>query len=300
MSIFFLLGVDYEPDHHNPLDYQTCGRTTVPVHLRISGGKPVIKGSWPWQVLILNEDFEPFCGGVVLHERWVLTAAHCNRERLFVRAGEHDLSYVEGTEQQTAVDKIFVHPHYDAQTVDNDLMLLKVAIPFNYSRYIQPICLPDENEELPRHTRPIILGWGKRRNLKGYTPEILHQAEVPLVSKDECTKMYQNTYISANMFCAGFENGHVDSCRGDSGGPLIHDRKDGSWAIYGVTSFGDGCGKRRKYGVYANVLNHLGWIRNVIKHVELLEGRTVRYFTTEANEASEERRRRTNLVCCKA
>ncbi|GFT65234.1 coagulation factor X [Nephila pilipes] len=263
-----------------PYDNLTCGVSSI--QSKISGGKPVIKGTWPWQVLILNEEFEPFCGGVILSNKWVLTAAHCMRLELFVRAGEHDLSYMEGPEQQRRVEKVFAHPHYDPNSIDNDLMLLRLETPFNFTRYVAPICLPYEDEGVPLHSRGVILGWGKRRDNKGFSTEVLHQAEVPFISKKECRKAYGDTYISYNMLCAGFSNGQVDSCRGDSGGPLMHERKDGTWAVYGITSFGDGCGKKGKYGVYSNVYNLLDWVKNVIKYIEVRNGEDApEYITIE-------------------
>ncbi|KAG8193591.1 hypothetical protein JTE90_000226 [Oedothorax gibbosus] len=251
----------------HPLDNMTCGVSDVAPELRITGGRQAIKGSWPWQVLLLNGHLEPFCGGVLLSAEWVLTAAHCVRRRLFVRAGEHDLSHFEDTEQQERVGSIFVFPEYDPQTVDNDLALLRMRVPFELNKFVQPVCLPALGEKLPYYSRATILGWGKRRNFSSFGTDILHQAEVPVVPSDECKDSYDEYYITENMMCAGYESGRVDSCRGDSGGPLLHPRQgDGNWAVYGITSFGDGCGQKRKYGVYADVLIHLGWIRGIIQN----------------------------------
>ncbi|CAL1267216.1 unnamed protein product [Larinioides sclopetarius] len=147
-------------DNEHPLNNVTCGIAKVAGQSRITGGRRVMKGSWPWQVIIINELKQPFCGGVLLNERWVLTAAHCTRHKLSVRAGEHDLSHHEGTEQEYDVAAVFVSPEYDSQTVDSDIALLHMETPFEFTHYIQPICLPDEGDEISPHARATILGMG--------------------------------------------------------------------------------------------------------------------------------------------
>ncbi|GIY95538.1 transmembrane protease serine 2 [Caerostris extrusa] len=251
-------------DKNHPLYDTKCGITDVPIDLRIRGGKKAIKGHWPWQALILNDNFVPFCGGIILSKEWVLTAAHCVRDRLYVRVGEHNLSMFEGTEQQVRVGAIYVHPDYNGKTVNNDMMLLRMRTPFEFTHFVKPICLPDDDDSLQSEARVTILGWGKRRDDANYGTDVLHQADVPVVSLAECRSAYSKFWINANMLCAGYLTGKVDSCRGDSGGPLMHKKKDGTWAVYGVTSFGDGCGDRKKYGVYTNVVKYLSWIRKLI------------------------------------
>ncbi|XP_035219350.1 chymotrypsinogen 2-like [Stegodyphus dumicola] len=315
---------DLEEEDDHPLSNMTCGLSAVSPGTRIIGGRTAIKGSWPWQVIFQN--IFSFCGGVLLSTDWVLTAAHCVRRDMSVRAGEHDVRDNEDTEQQEKVSKTFVHPNYDLVTVESDLALLKMRTPFELNQFVQPICLPQPDYELPYYSRGTILedmltgkfgsshpwyqadcpgrslamdcercvqttlsgffsghlrgltfesgikmhpntvtGWGSRRADTVYTSDVLHQADVPIVPPKECQKAYKGHYIRGNMLCAGYETGNVDSCRGDSGGPLIHKQKDGTWAVYGVTSFGDGCGQKKKFGIYANVVTHLSWIIDIIK-----------------------------------
>ena len=89
--------------------------------------------------------------------------------------------------------------------------------------------------------------------------------QIPIVDKKECEKFGRTSsiYISDNMFCAGYKEGRIDSCAGDSGGPLVC-QKNGRWTIFGITSFGEGCGQQGKYGIYAKVPNFTHWIRSVI------------------------------------
>lgn len=83
--------------------------------------------------------------------------------------------------------------------------------------------------------------------------------QVPIVGQRQCRAAYRRYTITDNMFCAGFKDGGSDTCSGDSGGPLLC-RMRGRWTVVGVTSFGDGCGRRGKYGIYASVANHVRWI----------------------------------------
>ena len=88
--------------------------------------------------------------------------------------------------------------------------------------------------------------------------------QVPIVSKDECKEVYTDYNLTKNMFCAGYKEGGIDSCGGDSGGPLLCKPKGGRWTIWGITSFGKGCGKKGYYGIYAKVPNYISWIRSTI------------------------------------
>ncbi|XP_023211277.1 coagulation factor IX-like isoform X2 [Centruroides sculpturatus] len=244
-----------------------CGvaESNYGLSLKIIGGKNALKGKWPWQVIILDRYKTPYCGGTILSSEWILTAAHCvrRRRRLRIRAGELDLAKEEGKEQEIGVAEIHIHPAYDIHTVNNDIALLRLLHPLIFNEIIRPICLPTQGEELMLHSRVTIVGWGKRRNTAIYGSDLLQQAEVPIVDLDECRKVYKDYYISDNMLCAGFKRGGVDSCEGDSGGPLLF-KKEGRWEIHGVTSFGEGCGRKGKYGIYAKVANFVKWIRKTI------------------------------------
>ena len=88
-------------------------------------------------------------------------------------------------------------------------------------------------------------------------------AQVPIVNTTTCREVYEDYLLTKNMFCAGYRKGRIDSCAGDSGGPLLCPVGD-RWTIFGITSFGEGCGKRGKYGIYTKVPNYVGWIRRVI------------------------------------
>ncbi len=183
--------------------------------------------------------------------------------------------FSQGTEKEYFVEQSVIHPSYDPETVDNDVAMLRISdesdidsgSPSHKRSVIdQPnaACLPHPDQALPPPgTKCTIIGWGKRRNTDLYGSDVLHEAQIPVVDKSECLKTYEDYYITDNMFCAGYMGGRIDSCAGDSGGPLLCE-VDGQWTIFGVTSFGEGCGKEGKYGIYTRVPNFVHWIDGVI------------------------------------
>ncbi|OXU30085.1 hypothetical protein TSAR_004174 [Trichomalopsis sarcophagae] len=169
------------------------------------------------------------------------------------------------------VDYSITHPRYNAHTVDNDIALLRLPITLTPSDSRGIACLPAPWQELPSDQLCTIIGWGKANASHEFGTDVLHEARIPIVSDDMCRNVYIDYKITSNMFCAGYRRGRMDSCAGDSGGPLLckdPEKSDHPWTIFGITSFGEGCGKRGKYGIYARLSNYVHWIAKIIKQTD--------------------------------
>src|SRR5829696_8155701 len=238
---------------------------------RIVGGDPVLISDNPWQVALVRGFLpEPqrsqFCGGSLIRGDWVLTAAHCVRNSI-VREDPARINAVVGTPQfftggeRITVAAIHVHPQYSTQTQDSDYALLRLSKPVTTggTAVARPIDLADANTQVPDGTAALVTGWGATSEGAPGSLDLLG-AEVPSVSAAICNRPESyNGDITANMMCAGKETGGIDSCQGDSGGPLSATLQ-GRRVLIGVVSWGEGCARRLKYGVYARVTAAAQWV----------------------------------------
>ncbi|XP_016404387.1 vitamin K-dependent protein C-like [Sinocyclocheilus rhinocerous] len=233
----------------------------------VLGGTVGKKGESPWQALILNHLGNFHCGGVLIDENWVLTAAHCleTSTRFSVRLGDYDLFRIEGTEMTLPVKQPIAHPQYNHFTVDNDIALLRLATPAKFSTYILPACLPTQNlaeRMLHRNgTVTVVTGWGKDNETSNRFSSTFNFIEIPIIDNKECSRHMLNN-LTQNMLCGGVLGQIKDACEGDSGGPmmtLFHD----TWFLIGLVSWGEGCGQKDKLGIYTKVSSYLDWIDSV-------------------------------------
>ncbi|XP_072818175.1 vitamin K-dependent protein C [Vicugna pacos] len=235
---------------------------------RLTNGKLTRWGESPWQVILLDSKKRLACGAVLIHTSWVLTAAHCfdDPKKLTVRLGEYDLRRWENSEVDVDIKEIVLHPNYTKSTSDNDIALLRLARPATLSPTIVPICLPDsglsERELTQAGQETMVTGWGYRSEAKRNRTFILNFIKVPLASHSDCVQTMQNE-ISENMLCAGILGDTRDACGGDSGGPMVASFR-GTWFLVGLVSWGEGCGRPDKYGVYTKVSRYLDWIHSHI------------------------------------
>lgn len=225
---------------------------------RIVGGKATTIEAHPFQVSLVYFNYHR-CGGSIINENYVITAAHCVNSLydyelrfLKIRAGS---SYLESGGTLHEISRCKYHSYFSESHYDYDIALIKVKQPFEFGSTIQPIELPPAGYTLPVGTVVSISGWG-RLTSDGNLPSVLQVVEVPIIDRTYCGNLYSYlNVITERMICAGYEKGGKDACQGDSGGPLFLGN-----TLVGLVSWGDGCAVAYQPGVYTNVSNLLHWV----------------------------------------
>uniref|UniRef100_G3TV86 Coagulation factor IX n=1 Tax=Loxodonta africana TaxID=9785 RepID=G3TV86_LOXAF len=254
-----------------------CGRVSVSLTsetltraendvTRVVGGKDAKPGQFPWQVL-LNNGVDAFCGGAIINEKWVVTAAHCIEPgvKITVVAGEHNIEETEHTEQKRDVIRAIPYHSYNAtiNKYNHDIALLELDKPLTLNSYVTPICVADREYTniFLKFGSGYVSGWGKVFN-RGRSASILQYLRIPLVDRAMCLRSTKFT-IYNNMFCAGYQEGGKDSCQGDSGGPHVTE-VEGISFLTGIISWGEECAVKGKYGIYTKVSRYVNWIKESI------------------------------------
>nr|XP_014263302.2 transmembrane protease serine 9 [Maylandia zebra] len=241
-----------------------CGKASL--NTRIVGGQAARAGSWPWQVS-LQRFGSHFCGGSLINSQWVLTAAHCFQTTptgLTVNLGLQSLQGSNPNAASRTVTQIIKHPNYNSQTFNNDVCLLQLSSPVNFSSYISPVCLAASDSIFYSGVNSWVTGWGSiGSGVPLPSPQNLMEVEVPVVGNRQCNCNNGVGRITDNMICAGLSAGGKDSCQGDSGGPMVS-KQNGRWIQAGVVSFGEGCALPNRPGVYARVSQYQTWINSKI------------------------------------
>ncbi|XP_039389030.1 trypsin I-P1-like isoform X2 [Mauremys reevesii] len=173
-----------------------------------------------------------------------------------VRLGEHNLAVSEGTEQFISSAKVIRHPSYSSQTLNNDIMLIKLASAATLNSYVNTIALPTSC--VTTGTQCLISGWGNTLSSGTNFPDLLQCVKAPVLSSSQCSSAYQGK-ITSNMICIGYLEGGKDSCQEDSGGPVVC-----NGVLQGIVSWGTGCALKGYPGVYTKVCNYVSWIQNTI------------------------------------
>lgn len=220
---------------------------------KIVGGVEATKGEFPFIVSLRSSYGSHFCGGSLIKKNWVLTAAHCVEGGYLkgISIGLHNQADTAGVEKFTAL-QIVKHPGWNTNTMDNDFALVQLSADSKFA----PIAL--NTSEITSVVDFVTAGWGTTSE-SGSLAKNLMKVTVPFVTTADCLSAYPGD-ISDSMICAGFKEGGKDSCQGDSGGPLLMGNK-----LVGVVSWGIGCARPNKYGVYAKVNSAIEWINNTAK-----------------------------------
>ncbi|XP_008843460.1 kallikrein-8 [Nannospalax galili] len=227
-------------------------------------GSKVLEGqecephSQPWQTALFQGD-RLVCGGVLVGARWILTAAHCKKQKYSVRLGDHSLQSRDEPEQEIQVAESIQHPCFNSSNPEDhrhDLMLVRMRRPASIGAKVRPIKLSNRCPHVGQ--KCTISGWGTVTSPRENFPDTLNCAEVDIFSQNKCKDAYPGK-ITAGMVCAGNSNG-ADTCQGDSGGPLVCDGR-----LQGITSWGsDPCGRPERPGVYTNVCRYTDWIQKTM------------------------------------
>ncbi|XP_022120271.2 phenoloxidase-activating enzyme 1 isoform X2 [Pieris rapae] len=253
---------------------------------RIFGGIIADLDEFPWMALLgyrtKNDKVTYQCGGVLFNHRYVLTAAHCVTGQILTVVGKLERVRLGEYDTQTDLDcladdcaepvqEILVqaaYPHSGFSDSDNsrpdDIALVRLTKRARYSDFVSPICLPDYQQPLPPvGDEVLVAGWGK--TLEGKSSPVKVKLSIPMFDKRECVNKYATlkAYLRDKQLCAGgiFAK---DSCKGDSGGPLMK-RTGDIWTSIGVVSFGYGCGRDGWPGVYSSVASYMDWIQDKLQ-----------------------------------
>ncbi|XP_049271216.1 clotting factor C-like [Rhipicephalus sanguineus] len=272
--------------------HAVCGRSDSPRSPFIYHGNVSEAGQWPWQVGLSmwsqhEKAWDLQCGGTLLSESWVVTAAHCVARdrrgnlhapkdmRIYMGKYHRDDALDDAFVQVRTPQEIHVHDDYDPVKYDADIAMVLLDRPVELSSRVQPICLSSERTSqtniVDGHLG-VATGWGQTEN-RSYA-DVLRQAVIPVVSAQECERAYREgrfpLTVTSNMFCGGYVKGRIDACTGDSGGPFVFvdesvvDKR--VWVLEGIVSWGGprGCGAPNHFGGYTKVAAFIEWIRQFL------------------------------------
>ncbi|KAJ6440234.1 trypsin [Purpureocillium lavendulum] len=225
----------------------------------IVGGTPARAGEFPYIVSLSRRGRGHFCGGSLLNENTVVTAAHCVVEAdagsTLVRAGSLRAS---GGGVQVGAASFIVHPNYRGSPEGgSDIAIIKLAQPIRAGGNIAYATLPAAGSDLRGGTLVEVAGWGATTRQGTMPSDVLLKVEVPAVERTSCNRAW-NGRVDRTMVCAGEVNGGEDSCYGDSGGPLVDAR---SRVLVGTVSFGKPCAQPNSPTIYGNVGALLGFVK---------------------------------------
>ncbi len=234
--------------------------------LRIVGGTSVSIEDYPWQVFINAGDY--LCGGTIIADKWVLTAAHCLFDEENIQIPDSVISFLAGAEfpfnfspdgEKYEVDLSVIHEDYDPESFGNDMALLRTNKVIEHE-IARPLNLITEEEVNAGLTDPgseaIITGWGLTSVDPAEFPSRLQKLNLPIVSNEIGRAVWGP--LPDNVLIAGYINGEGDACGGDSGGPLIV-QSGNEYKLAGITSWGSS--NCNSVGGYLKVSAFLEWLR---------------------------------------
>uniref|UniRef100_A0A8C5LK11 HGF activator n=1 Tax=Leptobrachium leishanense TaxID=445787 RepID=A0A8C5LK11_9ANUR len=239
---------------------------------RVVGGTAALPASHPWAAAIYIG--QSFCSGTLIQPCWVVSAAHCfahnpPKSTIKVVLGQHFFNVTTDVTQTFEIDRYIFYDEYSIfKPTEHDIVLIKLKKVNDHcakrNQYVQLICLPESDISFEEGHFCDISGWGRLSEDSTDYSHIMQEVMIPLVSDSKCSSPEVYGFdISDNMLCAGYFECTRDACQGDSGGGLTCEMDKTSY-LYGIISWGDGCGRNNKPGVYTRVSNYVDWIKRKI------------------------------------
>jgi len=233
----------------------------------IVGGEEVDpEFKYPWTADLYYKTLGHFCGGSLINETWVVTAAHCSTgltpQQVSIQVHRHDLSKSAASEDGVSrtIQKIIIHSKYNPLNYRNDIALWQLSSPITNVDLVQL----DEFGDYDQSGMTTVVGWGDTSE-GGQSSDVLREVDVPIISNDDCnSKQMYNGDIFDDMICAGYAAGGKDSCQGDSGGPLFVNKDSNNPIQIGIVSWGAGCARPNKPGVYSRISYLYDFIHDTI------------------------------------
>ncbi|CAM5158615.1 unnamed protein product [Natator depressus] len=276
------------PSTHMIRSNRVCGRPRA--QYRSVGGEDSMEGEWPWQASLLWYN-KHLCGGSLISNQWVVTAAHCFQRSMdtsdyAVLLGVNKLANSQPHKLSLGVRRIIRHPIYSGESSSGDIALVELERPIQFTNYILPICLPTASVQFPAGMKCWVTGWGNIQEGEDLpAPQTLQKLQVPIIDQETCRDLYNTVVgktfppksIQNDMMCAGYAEGMKDTCKGDSGGPLVC-KVSKEWLLAGIISWGEGCAIKNRPGVYIRLTSYEAWIHSHVPDIEFVpdeKGRNV-------------------------
>ncbi|XP_050421565.1 venom protease-like [Adelges cooleyi] len=251
------------------------------VQTLIVGGTKAEPKEFPHMALVgfgnTIEEVRWACGGSLISNIWILSAAHCEKgNKLFarwVRLGDLNIDTDTDNARPSNYEivKRVIHPNYQPPSLYNDIALFRLNKNVEFSSYVRPLCLNIDRSLTP--TRAVATGWGQIQS-GGPTSSDLLKVVLNNIPSSQCNVSYSSSVghqlafgiLEESQICAGHVDGGIDTCGGDSGGPIqIKNTKyPCMYTQVGITSFGKICGDKDAPGVYTKVAKYISWIEKIV------------------------------------